>query len=283
MTVRLQGSTSGYVELDSPAVGGNNTLVLPGGNGSAGQVLTTNGSGALSWTSDLMLNAGSASAPSLYFSGDTNTGMWSPAADTVAWSTGATERMRITNAGRVDIGGASTPSGVSLTLTGSSTSDTEGIFYARNTNSSDAATVAAFQTAANSTATSNVLVRFLINAGGNSSGQINANGANAVAFGTWSDARLKENIIQLDSQWENIKNLRPVEFDYIESFGGGHQVGFIAQEIQAVYPDAVGIGSDEMLTVTAWSRTEARLVKVLQEAMERIETLEAKVAALEAQ
>ena len=49
MTVRLQGSTSGYVELDSPAVGGNNTLVLPSGNGAAGQVLQTNGSGALSW------------------------------------------------------------------------------------------------------------------------------------------------------------------------------------------------------------------------------------------
>jgi hypothetical protein len=50
MTLRLNGSTSGYVELDSPAVGGNNTLVLPTANGTSGQVLTTNGSGALSWT-----------------------------------------------------------------------------------------------------------------------------------------------------------------------------------------------------------------------------------------
>lgn len=53
MTLRLEGSTSGYVELDSPAVGGNNTLVLPSGNGSSGQVLTTNGSGALSWSSGI--------------------------------------------------------------------------------------------------------------------------------------------------------------------------------------------------------------------------------------
>jgi len=50
MTIRLNGSTSGYTQLDSPAVGGNNTLVLPTGNGTSGQVLTTNGSGALSWT-----------------------------------------------------------------------------------------------------------------------------------------------------------------------------------------------------------------------------------------
>lgn len=49
MSIRLNGSTSGYTEIDAPAVAGSNTLVLPGGNGSAGQVLTTNGSGALSW------------------------------------------------------------------------------------------------------------------------------------------------------------------------------------------------------------------------------------------
>ena len=49
MTLRLAGSTSGYTEIDCPSVGGNNTLVLPTGNGSSGQVLSTNGSGALSW------------------------------------------------------------------------------------------------------------------------------------------------------------------------------------------------------------------------------------------
>ena len=49
MTLRLNGSTSGYTEIDAPAVSGNNTLVLPTGNGSSGQVLTTNGSGVLSF------------------------------------------------------------------------------------------------------------------------------------------------------------------------------------------------------------------------------------------
>ncbi len=49
MTVRLNGSTSGYTEIDAPAVAGSNTLVLPGGNGSADQVLATNGSGTLSF------------------------------------------------------------------------------------------------------------------------------------------------------------------------------------------------------------------------------------------
>jgi hypothetical protein len=50
MTLRLQGSTSGYTEINAPAVAGSNTLMLPTGNGTADQALVTNGSGALSWS-----------------------------------------------------------------------------------------------------------------------------------------------------------------------------------------------------------------------------------------
>jgi hypothetical protein len=50
LTLRLNGSTSGYVEIDAPATAGSNTIVLPTGNGSNGQYLQTNGSGALSWS-----------------------------------------------------------------------------------------------------------------------------------------------------------------------------------------------------------------------------------------
>ena len=49
MTIRLNGSTSGYTEIDAPTVAGSNTLVLPTGNGTADQALVTNGSGALSF------------------------------------------------------------------------------------------------------------------------------------------------------------------------------------------------------------------------------------------
>jgi len=47
--LRLTGSTSGFTELTAPAVAGSNTLTLPTGNGTAGQFLQTNGSGALSF------------------------------------------------------------------------------------------------------------------------------------------------------------------------------------------------------------------------------------------
>jgi hypothetical protein len=194
-----------------------------------------------------------------------------------------TERMRIDNQGRVTIGTSNTPNGIGINLYSNSTSNNDGAFLCGNANTTADACIAAFYTATNSTATSNVLIKFGINNYASGAGQINTNGASAAAFGTFSDARLKENIEDLPSQWDNIKSLRPVEFDYVESFGGGHQIGFIAQEMQTVYPDAVGIGQDEMLTVTAWSKTEARLVRVLQEALERIEQLEAEVAALKTQ
>ena len=49
MALKLKGSTSGFTAIDAPAVAGDNTLVLPGGNGTSGQYLQTNGSGTLSW------------------------------------------------------------------------------------------------------------------------------------------------------------------------------------------------------------------------------------------
>ena len=50
MTLKLNGSTSGYTAIDAPASAGSNTLVLPTSNGSANQVLKTDGSGNLSFT-----------------------------------------------------------------------------------------------------------------------------------------------------------------------------------------------------------------------------------------
>ena len=49
MTLKLNGSSSGYTAIDAPATAGSNTLVLPPNNGSANQVLKTDGSGNLTW------------------------------------------------------------------------------------------------------------------------------------------------------------------------------------------------------------------------------------------
>ena len=111
--------------------------------------------------------------------------------------------------------------------------------------------------------TGQLFIRFQVNNKGNGCGQINGNGASAAAFGSYSDERLKENIVPLPSQLANILALKPSEFDYKD--GSGHQIGFIAQDMKEVYPDVVNEGDEGMLVITGWSKTEARLVKAIQE------------------
>jgi hypothetical protein len=49
--IRLLGSSSGYVGLQGAAAAGSTTYTLPSADGTSGQVLQTNGSGVLSWSS----------------------------------------------------------------------------------------------------------------------------------------------------------------------------------------------------------------------------------------
>ena len=49
MTLKLNGSSSGYTAIDAPATAGSNTLVLPPNNGNANQILKTDGNGNLTW------------------------------------------------------------------------------------------------------------------------------------------------------------------------------------------------------------------------------------------
>jgi hypothetical protein len=191
-------------------------------------------------------------------------------------------RMTIDSSGNVGVGTTAPSAYAPFTVAKAAFNVNIGQICAASLSASDAGItgMSVWKTDA-TTSASQIFIKFIINNGSNGSGQINADGANQAAFGTYSDRRLKENIVGLEAQLANICALRPVEFDYIKSEGGGHQVGFVAQEMQEVYPDAVGERQpDGMLTVTGWSKTEARLVKAIQELKAELDTVKAELATL---
>jgi hypothetical protein len=117
-------------------------------------------------------------------------------------------------------------------------------------------------------------------------------------YGQLSDERIKDNITDANSQWDDIKALRVRNFEMksdIEQYGAGEkvQIGVIAQEVELVSPYLVKhhepnefekeqLGITDEVRGMKYSVLYMKAIKCLQEAMEKIETLEAKVEALEA-
>jgi hypothetical protein len=113
-----------------------------------------------------------------------------------------------------------------------------------------------------------------------------------LVYGQISDIKLKENIIDSSSQWDDIKALRVRKFNFKAELGYGTktQIGFVAQEVEKVSPGLVktkrdkDVDGNDLGTETKllkMSLIHVKAVKALQEAMERIEQLENRLAALE--
>jgi len=108
-------STTNVANLNASSLSGA-TFAAPGSIGS-----TTAGSGAfttLSATGVTTLSAGTLGAPALTTSGDTNTGMFFPAADTIAFVEGGTEVIRINSSSNVGIGTSSPGAKLAVVGTG---------------------------------------------------------------------------------------------------------------------------------------------------------------------
>nr|BAR16719.1 gp7 [uncultured Mediterranean phage uvMED] len=119
------------------------------------------------------------------------------------------------------------------------------------------------------------------------SGQVqNANGS----YTTISDSRMKENITDASSQWDDIKAVRLRNFNMIGD--DLTQLGVVAQELEASGMTGL-VGESNWYDVTANPDNEKRkyvkqsilymkALGALQEAIAKIESLETRVAALEA-
>ena len=114
-------SGTGTLTVTSPNTNSDYTLTLPAVTG------TFNTSGAVN-----EVPAGSNTAPSIYFTGDTNTGIYSPGADSIALTEGGVEGLRLNSSGNVQLAGnlglgATTPttSGTGITFPATQSASTD--------------------------------------------------------------------------------------------------------------------------------------------------------------
>jgi len=238
------------------------------------------------------------------------------------FGTNDTERMRIDSSGELTLGNPSGGSALQLDVsaTGSDGVDIKGTYYtgsygpikfhtggtermrilANGTTSlfSGTSNTLELNTSSNSAGTNNLIRGFSgsnINGGGTvrfvvfPSGNVqNSNNS----YGAISDQKLKENIADAGSQWDDIKAIRVRKYSLIaDSETTANRLGVIAQELEASgmsglveeYTD-LGLNNEDLGTTTKgvkYSVLYMKAIKALQEAMTKIEDLEARITQLE--
>jgi hypothetical protein len=161
----------------------------------------------------------------------------------------STERMHISNSGRVGIGNTSPNAMLHI-----------------DANS----TTSIIRTTSSSTADQNHL-NFRNNSGAEVGSVLVT--TTSTSYNTSSDERLKENIETLQNGTELLKAMRAVTYNW--KANGNSDTGFIAQEMNEVMPQAVSEGYDGMLSMD-YGRVTPIIVAALQDALKRIDELEAK-------
>ena len=200
---------------------------------------------------------------------DTNTYINFPGSDVMQFYTAGLERMRLTSGGNIRFFQSSTDSpGLGNTTTGH-TFQPGGIV----TFSSASGYVSINR---NSDGT-----RIQFNRSGNTRGTITTT-SSGTTYNTTSDLRLKEAIEPLQAT-DKLMQMNPVSFNWKAEPDGPRSMGFIAQEMEELCPDAVSTDdTDEAMMSMDYGRITPILVSALQDAHRKIEQLESRLAAMEA-
>jgi hypothetical protein len=254
-----------------------NGLSTSADNSGSLQLATNNGTTAVTIDTSqrVAFVAGTAALPAITATGDTNTGIFFPAADTFATSTGGTERMRIDSSGNVLVGnnlGSYTGSGNAGFINLSSTASTETqITWVKAT---QVEAHAGFKTSTDS--------NFYINTGG----ALGTFGVYLTNTGTsWtsnSDERLKENLVPITDATNKVSQLRAVIGNYISDESKKARPFLIAQDVQAVLPEAVSVNTDELETLgVSYTDVIPLLVASIKELNAKVEAQAVRIAELE--
>ncbi len=225
------------------------------------------------------LGAGAVGTPSLTTSGDTNTGIFFPAADTIAFTEGGTEAMRINSSSYVFINATEKHSGA-----------VDSPLYVKKTG--NIGTIVAHQTDSGgynytSSGFSNggTYYHFSFEEVNTQRGSITSNGS-STSYNTGSDYRLKNNIKPMINSLDRVLQLKPSTFVWNSTNKNGE--GFIAHEVQEIIPDAVIGIKDEVddkgnpkYQGIDQSKLVPLLTGALQEAINKIKQLETRLTALE--
>ncbi len=128
-------------------------------------------------------------------------------------------------------------------------------------------------------------VEFLRNGGSDYSGYICGDNATGVFYTTLSDRRLKMNIEDYYGGIEMLKNIKVRKYE-MRAAPGKKQIGFIAQELLEVYPQAVsgnpeGNVEEDPMGID-YGRVTPLLVSAIQEQQKMIEELKSEIELLKA-
>ena len=285
----LDGTLTERMRIDSSGLVGIGTTTPSSFNSFAYNLVVGSGSGE----EGITIYTGTASYGSIHFAdgtagADAYRGVvrYQHSDNHMEFLTDGAERMRINSSGQVMVNTTSASGNFTSTSTGTSSSPIAAVspasfttanYYSNSLTAASAAWYHFYATSSNNTVQDCIIY-------GNGDIQNTNN-----AYGAISDIKLKENITDATPKLEQLNRVRVVNFN-IKSSPEQKQIGVIAQELENIFPgmvtevndrDADGSALETKTKSVKYSVFVPMLIKAMQEQQAMIETLTARITALE--